>query len=382
MPKFFRTRHNKKIPLPVFFPDATRAVLKTLDSEDIRNTKTNGILVNTFHLFLGLGKRVLKAHAGVGNFMNWQGAIISDSGGFQVMSIVKANPNQGEIIDAGVVYRPFKKQRILFTPEKSIRFQSYLKSDMLITLDDFTPPDASYEQAKKTVDRTIAWARRSKVEFNKIYGTTSKNKRPYLLAVVQGGKYLDLRKYCASELVKIGFDGFGYGGWPLKTNGDFDYQVAQTIADATPKNYLLYGLGIGKPDEIVNLVKMGYHIFDCVLPTRDARHQRLYVYTAETMDKINLKDPKFYRYLVPTKQKYYADTSPVSTACDCLLCTHYSKSYLNHLFKIGDPTAKRLATIHNLRFYSILMEKLSSPSFPRPMSSPRPMSFPRRRESI
>jgi queuine tRNA-ribosyltransferase len=359
-PKYFKTTKGKKIPLPVFFPDATRAVLKTLDSQDIKNTQTPGVLVNTFHLYLGLGKRVLKAHKGVGGFMNWPGGVISDSGGFQVMSMIKSNPTQGKVTDEGVFFKPTKNKKILFTPEDSIKFQSYIKPDMLVVLDDFTPPNASHEQAKDTVTRTISWAKRCKVEFEKIYVKTPKSKRPYLLAVVQGGDHLDLREYCAKKLVKIGFDGFGYGGWPMKANGDFNYEVAQTIADHTPKGYLLYGLGIGKPDEIAKLVKMGYHIFDCVLPTRDARHQRLYVYTAKSIDQINLNDPKFYEYLVPTKQKYYSDTSPVSTACDCLLCTNYSKSYLSHLFKIGDSTAMRLATIHNLRFYALLMEKLQA----------------------
>ena len=334
--------------------------MKTLDSKDIKNTKTPGVLVNTFHLYLGLGKRALKDHNGVSNFMNWKGGVISDSGGFQVMSIIKSDKSKGKVIDEGVVYRPSRNKKILFTPEESIKFQSHIKPDMLVVLDDFTPPKASREQAEQTVRRTIDWARRCKGEFNRLYSKTPASKRPYLLAVVQGGEFLDLRRHCADELVKIGFDGFGYGGWPIKETGEFNYEVAQTIADHTPKGYLLYGLGIGKPDEIVNLVKMGYHIFDCVLPTRDARHKRLYVYSADSIDKIDLEDPKFYHYLVPSKQKYYSDTSPVSTACDCLLCTDYSKSYLNHLFKVGDPTAKRLATIHNLRFYSILMEKLLS----------------------
>ena len=360
VPKTFKMVNGKKLPLPVFFPDATRAVLKTLDTQDIKNTKTPGILVNTFHLYLGLGKRVLKAHKGVGGFMNWQGGIISDSGGFQVMSMIKSNPAQGKVTDQGVIYRPSRNKKIIFTPEDSIKFQSIIKPDMLVVLDDFTPPGCSHEQAEETVNRTILWAKRCKVAYQKIYAKIPKSKRPYLLAVVQGGDYLDLRQYCAKELVKVGFDGFGYGGWPLKANGEFNYEVAKTIADSTPKDYLLYGLGIGKPDEIVKLVKMGYHIFDCVLPTRDARHKRLYVYTTDSIDKINLEDPKFYKYLVPTKQKYYSDTTPISTACDCHLCINYTKSYLSHLFKIDDPTAKRLATIHNLRFYSLLMEKLSS----------------------
>jgi queuine tRNA-ribosyltransferase len=176
--------------------------------------------------------------------------------------------------------------------------------------------------------------------------------------VVQGGDWLDLRSECTKELVKIGFDGLGYGGWPIKEDGSFNYEVAKAIGDETPEDYFLYGLGVGKPQEIVGLVEMGWQIFDCVLPTRDARHKRLYIYTANSIEDIDVNAPDFYKYYVPDKQKYYYDKSPVSLACDCLLCKNYSKAYLAHLFRIGDMTAGRLATIHNLRFYSILMEKL------------------------
>ena len=158
--------------------------------------------------------------------------------------------------------------------------------------------------------------------------------------------------------MKIGFDGFGYGGWPINDNGDFDYESAKTIAENTPSDYFLYGLGVGKPEEIVELTKMGFNIFDCVLPTRDARHKRLYVYNADSIESINIDKPDFYSFYTPDKEKYYKDTSPVSSACDCTLCRKYSKAYLAHLFRVGDFTAGRLATIHNLRFYSILVEKL------------------------
>jgi queuine tRNA-ribosyltransferase len=235
-----------------------------------------------------------------------------------------------------------------------------LKSDMVIVLDDFTDPKESYDEAKKSVERTISWALRSKKEFEKICrrNKLSEKSRPYILGVVQGGKFQDLRKYCAEELVKIGFDGFGYGGWPMDDEGNFDFKSAKTIADNTPKDYFLYGLGVGKPDDIVKCAKLGFNIFDCVLPTRDARHGRLYVYDSESIDQINPTKPNFYSFFTPEKQKYFNDDSPVSTACDCLLCRRYSKAYLSHLFKIGDFTAGRLATIHNLRFYSILMDKL------------------------
>lgn len=353
-PQSFKSKHGN-IPLPVFFPDATRAVLRTLDSKDIESTHTLGILVNTYHLFKDLGKKVIKEHGGIREFMNFSGGAISDSGGFQVMSLAKSPGNKGKITDYGVTFTLSGQDKISLTPEESIDFQIALGTDMVVVLDDFTPPDATYDQAKETVERTLLWARRSKEEFTK--QTRGKKNKPYLLGVVQGGFYQDLRAYCTAELVKIGFDGLGYGGWPIK-EGIFDYESAQTIKDNSPDNYLLYGLGIGKPEEIVAMVDMGYHIFDCVLPTRDARHKRLYVYTADSIDTIDVHAPKFYSYYVPDKERYYHDTHSVSKACDCHLCTNYSRAYLAHLFRTGDYTAGRLATIHNLRFYSLLMEKL------------------------
>ncbi len=357
-PQDFRSQAGN-IPLPVFFPDATRAVLKTLDSQDIVLTKTPGVLVNTFHLYEGLGKRVLKEFGGIRNFMGYSGGVISDSGGFQLMSLVKAT-NKGKVTDEGIVFRPSRNKKDVFTPEKSVEFQMLLRPDMVVVLDDFTPPTATREEAEETVRRTVDWARRSKEEFErqckrlKLTGKT----RPYLLGVVQGGFFEDLRRQCAGELVKIGFDGFGYGGWPIKNDGSFDYDSARVIAEEAPPDYLLYGLGIGKPHEIANLVRMGYGIFDCVLPSRDARHKRMYVFKAKSMDEIDVRGDDFWGYYVPDKEKYYADSSPVSTACDCLVCTRYSKAYLAHLFRIGEMTAGRLATIHNLRFYSLLMERL------------------------
>ena len=359
--KFFKSK-NGDLPLPVFFPDATRAVLKTLDSEDIRKTMTPGILINTYHLWKGLNEEILNKFDGIRRFMDWEGGLISDSGGFQVMSVIKKNPLGGKITDEGIVMWPGKNKRVLFTPEDSIAFQMRLKPDMVVVLDDFTPADANRKTAEETVRRTIEWAKRSKNEFERqcIKRKLSKKERPYLLGVVQGGFYEDLRRFCAQELVKIGFDGFGYGGWPILNEGGFDYETARVIAEETPSNYLLYGLGVGKPDEVARLVRMGYDIFDCVLPTRDARHKRLYVYKAKSVEEIDLSRDDFWEYYSPDKDKHRLDDSPVSLACDCLLCTKYSRAYLAHLWKIEDMSAYRLSTIHNLRFYSILMERLRS----------------------
>jgi queuine tRNA-ribosyltransferase len=342
--KYFKTIFGDKVSLPIFFPDATRAVIRTLDSTDIERTKTPGILVNTYHLYQDLKREVLRSHNGIRGFMNYDGGVISDSGGFQV--------KLAKITDQGLVIRMEDGKKILFTPEDSISFQMDLCTDMVVVLDEFTPPSASRRYAKETVDRTVAWAKRSKVEFGKY------NRRPYILGVVQGGEFPDLRKECIERLAEIGFDGYGYGGWPIREDKTFNYEVAEIMARYCPNDCFLYGLGVGSPEQVVALTKLGFTIFDCVLPTRDARHKRLYVYNAKSIEDINLDDPNFYSYYIPDKENYYNNTNPVSTACDCLLCKKYSRSYLRHLFKIGDISAMRLATIHNLRFYSLLMEKL------------------------
>lgn len=356
----FRSLTGQTHPWPLFFPDATRGVVRTVDSQDVIGAKTPGVLVNTWHLYRELGKKVIQEHGGIRKFMGWPGAVISDSGGFQVMSLAKTGAYRGKVTDQGVTFRVSKKKKILFTPEKSIEYQMALKTDLLVVLDDFTPPGSEEGEARETVERTVLWAKRCKHEFEKICDQKKikEKDRPYLIAVVQGGDYLKLRKECAERLVKIGFDGLGYGGWPLTQEGHFNYDVARRIAKDAPESYLLYGLGIGKPEEIAGCVSFGFHLFDCVLPTRDARHKRLYVYNDSSIDKIDVFKPDFYSYYSPDKEKHYHEEQPVSRACDCLLCRNYPRSYLHHLFKIGDATAMRLATIHNLRFYSILMEKL------------------------
>jgi queuine tRNA-ribosyltransferase len=200
-----------------------------VDSVDIKNTNTLGVLVNTYHLYEELGMSVVNKFGSIGEFMGWDGAITSDSGGFQIMSLVKGSRGKGKITDKGVLFQYSKKKRKYFTPELSIRYQMSLKTDMVVVLDDFTRPNSSYKEAKETVDRTILWAERSKQEFEKICKKErlGSKKRPYILGVVQGGDYLDLRRECARRLVEIGFDGFGYGGWPLKETGEFNLDVAE-----------------------------------------------------------------------------------------------------------------------------------------------------------
>lgn len=358
-PKYFRSAKSGKIPLPIFFPDATRGFIRSIDSRDLESTKTLGVLVNTYHLYKELGTDFIKKIGGIRNYMNFQGGVISDSGGFQVGSLVKKNPELGKVTDNGVTFKMPGQKRILLTPEDSIRFQMDLGVDMVVALDDFDAPNASVDEARVSVERTIKWAKRCKNEFEKNVKKRklTQKSRPYFLGVIQGGRSRDLRKYCIDKLLEIGFDGLGYGG-EEKVKGVVNYDLAEYIRSLVPDSYFLYALGVGKPEDIVSLVKRGYNIFDCVLPTRDARHGRLYVYNAESIDEINLDKENFYSFYNPRKASNLHDFRKLSQACDCLTCKNYSRSYLTHLFKIGDSLAGRLATIHNLRFYSILMEKL------------------------
>ena len=323
--------------------------MKSVDSQDIKNTGTQGILVNTYHLWRMIPTEKMRAMGGVASFMNWQGGTISDSGGFQVMSLVKKLG--GKVMDEGVRFKSENSPSLLLTPEESIKYQLSLGTDLMVVLDDFTTPDATEKEARETVERTLLWAKRSKAAFVAECERLGipKDKKPYLVGVVQGGFYPELRRYCAQELVKIGFDGLGWGGWPIKPDGSFDELTGKIIAEEAPEGYLLYGLGVGKPDDIVKCVMLGYNVFDCVIPTRDARHGRLFVWSGEG---------SAYSYFTPSRAENMSDLSPIDPNCNCHTCKNYSRAYLSHLFKIGDTIAYRLATIHNLRFYAQLMEKL------------------------
>ncbi len=357
-PKYFRFNGGRLV-LPVFFPDATRGFVKTLDFLDVKKTGVQGVLVNTFHLWQLMNRKILKKAGGIRGFMGYHGAVISDSGGFQVMSVIKKGISSGRITDEGVILNPSRNKRLIFTPEESIRFQMELETDMVVVLDDFTDPGVGHKKADESVSRTIDWARRSKAEFEKICKKKGLkgDKKPYLLGVVQGGEFMDLREKCTKELVKIGFDGLGWGGWPIK-NGKINFESAKVISKFSPSNYLLYGLGIGKPEDVVNCFGLGFSIFDCVLPTRDGRHGRLYLFNSDSIDEININVGDFYHFYDAKKEKNLTDNSKISNYCDCILCKNYSRSYLYHLFKIENLIAMRLSSIHNLRFYSLLLDKL------------------------
>lgn len=354
----FRLLNGTTLPYPLFFPDATRGEVRQLTFEDVKNVGLPGILVNTFHLLRLVGTEKTEAAGGIHQYLGWDGAMISDSGGFQVMSIAKKYGGNSTVTDAGVTFTLDGVDHH-FTPEDSIKYQMAMRTDLMVVLDDFTPLEVSHEEAEVTVNRTTLWAKRCKETYLSECERLGipKDKRPYLIGVVQGGEFEDLRLKSIKELTEIGFDGYGYGGFPMK-DGKFDEAMAKFLADNLPKDTLLYGLGIGKPDDIVKCVNCGWQIFDCVLPTRDARHGRLYVYTAESMNTINVQKDGFYEFYNPRQAKHLEEKTPASPACDCELCTTLTRAEFATMWRAKDERVLRLATIHNLRFYAILMEKL------------------------
>ena len=336
-------------------------MVKSLDSQDLENARVEGVVVNTFHLASDPGTTVLKKFGGIKNFMKFDGLVTSDSGGWQVFSLIHRNKTAGSITDKGVRFTIGTKKKEVFTPEKSIQAQFAIGGDLIICLDDFTPPDAPFEKIKGSVDRTVLWAKKSKIEYQKYIQKHDLNdeNRPLILAVVQGGWDRKLRKECAEKLVEIGFDGYGFGGYVIDDETKkMDLNVSKYIAELIPNDKLKFALGVGSPYEIAMCRQFGWDIFDCTLPTRDARHKRLYIFDHEPKGLKDLLDPKLYGFIYIGREVYRRNEKPISKFCDCFTCQNYSLGYLNHLFEIEDSSAFRLATIHNLRHYTKLIEYL------------------------
>jgi len=358
---------NQEYALPMYIPDATLGVVRGLDQSDLENLGLSGLMVNTYHLVQQIGREKIIQLGGIKNLMKWSGLIASDSGGFQLFSLIQKNPNLGKITDDDVIlYSGIKKQhKTLFTPEDSIRMQFAIQSDIMICLDDFTPPTADAKRIEQSVERTIAWAKRSKAEFDKqltLHGF-DQNNRPLLLAPIQGHKNGQARLACATALQEMNFDIYGLGGWPF-VDGQFDYDFCSFNASLTPKDSLRFALGIGTPVNIIKLFLMGYQFFDCVLPTRDARHQRLYTWrvdpetlTLQDIKQLDLENrlDELFEYIYIAKGQFANDLNPISPYTKQV---DISRAYLHHLFKAKDISASRIATLHNLAVYMQLMEVL------------------------
>jgi len=354
------TNHNiLKLPhgdvlMPAFFPDATYGTVRCVDSRDLTGCGTPGLVMNCYHLLTKPGLGVLRHFGGARGFSGWDGPILTDSGGFQVFSLIRENPKFGEIRKNEVIFRYENGEKLSLNPEKCIQAQFACGSDIMMCLDYCSHPEDSYELTKLSVDTTVSWAVKCRREYEKQLSERSipADHRPLLFAIIQGGGERELRRECAEALISIGFDGYGFGGWPLSSDMVLQEDILEYTARLMPDDTIKYAMGIGKPDGVIKCAAMGYNLFDCVIPTRDARHNRLYVFN----DAASLLNSVSAYYVLD--QDYIRDNRPVSEYCDCHTCRNYSRAYLYHLTKTGDSLALRLATIHNLRFYAQLMDRI------------------------
>lgn len=346
---------------PFFLPIATKGAVKNLTPEELKEAGAEIILGNTYHLWLRPGHTLVKKAGGLQKFMHWNGPILTDSGGYQVFSLGpvksrKAGLRRGEAFDRvnlseeGVQFRdPLDGKKYFMTPEKSIEIQLALGSDIIMVLDECPPYPCTREYAKKSLERTTRWAERCKRYFDKKI-LNSKFKRPLLFGIIQGSVYKDLRIESAKQLLALGFDGYAIGGVAVGEPREKMKKVLEWVLPLLPLDLPRYLMGLGRPEEIVFAVENGIDMFDCVIPTRNARHGSLFV---RKKGKTN-----FYETINITNERFKNDFNPVDKNCDCYTCQNYTRAYLRHLFAVGEPLAGRLASIHNLKFYLDLLKAL------------------------
>lgn len=356
-----KTAHGQ-IQTPFFMPIATKGSVKALDSSDIENLGAEIILANTYHLYLRPGTKVLQKFGGLHKFMNWSGPILTDSGGFQVFSLGARmeEKNGGDswvrLSEQGVEFRShIDGRKLSLTPENAIQIQSAIGSDIIMVLDECPSALATPEYLKDSLELTTRWAQRCKDEKKRLEKKNKKLRQSLLFAIVQGGTNSKLRALSAKQLINIGFDGYALGGLAV---GEPVKAMLKTL-DATvpylPEDKPRYLMGVGYPEQIAEAVKRGIDMFDCVLPTRNARHGVLF-----TNLKVSKTMKVSYNVIRIKQTKYGKDTKPLDSQCACPTCQNYSRSYLRHLFSAQEPLALRLATIHNVYFYLELMKQIRS----------------------
>jgi len=317
---------------PMFMPVGTQATVKTLSPEELKEINARVILSNTYHLWLRPGEDIVSKAGGLHKFMNYDGPILTDCGGFQVFSLAKPK----DILEDGVKFKSHIDGHTLFlTPEKSMEIQNKLDSDIAMCFDECIPFPVTYEYAKRSTERTIRWAKRCK--------NAHKNENQSLFGIVQGSSFSDLREYSALETVKLDFDGYAIGGTSVGEDKDTMYKMVEDGIRYLPEDKARYLMGVGDPIDILEGVSLGVDMFDCVLPTRLARHAHAF-----TLDgKINLKNAK-----------YKEDFSKIEDNCDCYACRNYTKAYIRHLIIANETFGQRLLSIHNLRFLIKLTENI------------------------
>jgi len=349
--------------LPAFLPDGTQGVVRAVSADDLEAARVRAVQMNVYHLMQRPGTSTIAALGGLHRMAGWPRPIFTDSGGFQVYSLIRQNPKAGTITDRGATFRPGGDRKYQLTPAKSIQLQFAYGADMLICFDDCTSPDDPPATQADSVRRTIRWAAECKRTYLQLVEQKrlDETQRPRLMAVVQGGLSRELRRECAEALLAIGFDAYGYGGWPLDSAGNLLTEMVGIVRELVPPQFPVHALGVGHPASVVACVGMGYELFDSTMPTRDARHGRLLVFRRDPAEAAPFAGTDWFGYLYPGDDKHVKAAGPVSPFCDCPACRRYSLGYLHHLFKLGDNLYFRLATVHNLRFMTTLMEHLRAP---------------------
>ncbi len=351
------------LPLPAFLPDGTQGVVRAVSADDLEAARVRAVQMNVYHLMQRPGTSTIAALGGLHRMAGWPRPIFTDSGGFQVYSLIRQNPKAGSITDRGATFRPGGDRKYQLTPAKSIQLQFAYGADMLICFDDCTSPDDPPATQADSVRRTIRWAAECKRTYLQLVEQKrlDETQRPRLMAVVQGGLSRELRRECAEALLAIGFDAYGYGGWPLDSAGNLLTEMVGIVRELVPPQFPVHALGVGHPASVVACVGMGYELFDSTMPTRDARHGRLLVFRRDPAEAAPFAGTDWFGYLYPGDDKHVKAAGPVSPFCDCPACRRYSLGYLHHLFKLGDNLYFRLATVHNLRFMTTLIEHLRAP---------------------
>tara|TARA_X000000368_G_scaffold330468_1_gene267527 strand:+ start:97 stop:1200 length:1104 start_codon:yes stop_codon:yes gene_type:complete len=317
---------------PAFMPVGTYGTVKSLTPSDILRSGADIVLGNTFHLMLRPGTEIIRKHGSLHNFMRWEKPILTDSGGFQVFSLGKMR----KITEDGVIFKsPIDGSTVSLDPEKSMEVQRALGSDIVMIFDDCTPYPATKKQAMESMRLSLRWAERSKVAHA---GNPSA-----LFGIIQGGMHEDLRGESLEELTAIGFDGYAIGGLSVGEPKKDMQRILNAIGPKMPENKPRYLMGVGKPEDIIRAVQRGVDMFDCVMPTRNARNGHLF--TSEGIIRIR-------------NSVYKDDLNPLDPECDCYTCSNFSRSYLHHLEKCKEMLGPQLNTIHNLRFYQNLMSQI------------------------
>ena len=320
------------VQTPTFMPVGTYGTVKGMLPRDVKSSGAEIVLGNTFHLMLRPGTEIMKLHGDLHDFMQWQGPILTDSGGFQVFSLGHIR----KITEEGVRFQsPIDGSEVFLSPEESMRVQRDLGSDIVMIFDECTPYPADLDVAKKSMELSLRWAKRSK----EAHG----NNPSALFGIVQGGMHENLREASLRGLEAIGFDGYAVGGLSVGEPKEDMIRILDHLGPIMPQDHPRYLMGVGKPEDIVEGVARGIDMFDCVMPTRNARNGHLF--TTEGVIKIR-------------NSKYKTDTGPLDPNCDCYTCQNFSRSYLHHLDKCGEILGAQLNTIHNLHHYQMIMREL------------------------